>query len=148
MSAMNRTLVHAIRSYVVVIITATCLAGGRASSDEFELQEGQRFEIVGTLYAHGVRDDLGSDRTSIISAVPLRLSGPEIVFRQLIPRGSILTIVGKAPGGFFHFLYPTRYIVRISSVEAPVGVPVVIDLSRGIEGKSKRLNESIFKPLP
>ncbi|HWI82076.1 hypothetical protein [Ramlibacter sp.] len=141
---MNRNFAR----FLVVILTVICSSGGLTSSGELGLQEGQRFEIIGTLYAHGVRDDLGSSEISIISVVPLRLSGPEIVFRKLIPVGSTMTIVGKAPKKLFHFLYPDRYIVQISALDAPTDVPIVIDLSRGIEGKPKTLNPAIFKALP
>ncbi|MGC4095675.1 MAG: hypothetical protein QM706_01040 [Nitrospira sp.] len=108
---------------------------------------GHTYEIVGELYAHSVADDLNSRVVSFISLVPLRLTGPEIISRQLVPTGSILTIVEKAPKRFFAFLYPDRYMVRVDTIDAPAGIPIVIGLSRGIEGKSTVLNPLIFKPL-
>ncbi|MFZ1318161.1 MAG: hypothetical protein WAQ56_02420 [Candidatus Nitrotoga sp.] len=123
--------------------------GSGAASGDSDLQSGQKFKIVGELYAYGVTNDLGTDKLSIISVVPLRLTGPEIISRQLVPIGSILTIVDKAPKKLFLFIfpYPVRYIVQIDSIDAPAGIPVVIDLHRGIEGKSTPLNPLIFKPL-
>lgn len=112
-----------------------------------ELRSGQKFEIVGELYAHRVCDDLSSREVSIISLVPLRLSGPEIISRQLVPIGSLLTIIGKAPERFFAFIYPDRYIVQVNTISAESGIPIVLDLSRQIEGKSTTLNPKIFKPL-
>ena len=108
---------------------------------------GQKYEIVGELYALSVADDLNSRVVSIIILEPLRLKGPEIISSQLVPTGSILTIVEKAPKRLFAFLYPDRYIVRVNTIDAPAGIPIVIDLSRGIEGKSTALNPLIFKPL-
>jgi hypothetical protein len=113
-----------------------------------DLRIGQRYEIVGELYAYGVADDLNSRQLSVISLVPLRLSGPEIISRKLVPKGSILTIVDRGPKRFLSFLYPDEYIVRVTGLDAPAGTPIVIDLSRGIEGKSTPLNPEIFKPLP
>jgi hypothetical protein len=113
-----------------------------------DLRIGQRYQIVGQLYAYGVADDLNSRQLSLISLVPLKLSGPEIISQQLIPQGSILTIVDRGPRKFLAFLYPDRYIVQVTGVDTPRGIPVVIDLSRGIQGKSTPLNPEIFKPLP
>ena len=118
-----------------------------ASTDNDDALIGQQYEIVGELYAHSVADDLNSRVVSIIDLVPLRLTGPEIISRQLVPTGSILTIVKKAPKRLFAFLYPDRYIVRVNTIDAPPGIPIVIGLSRGIEGTSTALNPRIFKPL-
>jgi hypothetical protein len=54
----------------------------------------------------------------------------------------------KAPKRFFAFLYHDRYIVRVNTIDALPGIPIVIELHRGIEGKSTALNPLIFKPLP
>lgn len=116
-----------------------------AGNDEAMI--GQQYEIVGELYALSVAHDLNSRVVSIIILEPLPLRGPEIISRNVVPIGSILTIVEKAPKRFLAFLYPDRYIVRVNTIEAPAGFPIVIDLSRGIEGKSTVLNPLIFKPL-
>ena len=82
--------------------------------------------------------------------VPLRLRGPEIISSQLVPIGSIVTIVNKEPKrarAYFIFSYPVQYIIQIDSINAPAGIPVVIGLCCGIEGKSTVLNPLIFKPL-
>lgn len=113
-----------------------------------DLRTGQRFEIVGRLYAYGVAHDLNSRKLSLIGLVPLGLSGPEIISKQLVPQGSILTIVDRGPKKFPAFLYDVRYIVQITGIDAPPGIPVVLDLSREIQGKSTPLNPEIFKPLP
>lgn len=147
-AARTKPSVHVLLSFSIVLLTATLSSHGHASSGDAELRAGQRCEVVGPLYAHGVTDDLGSKKISLVSVVPLRLSGPEIVFRRVVPIGSLLTIVGEAPRKPLQFLYPARYIAQISELDAPAGVPVVIDLSRGIEGKPNMLNPEIFRPLP
>lgn len=131
-----------------ISLTSPFVSGSGAAPGNNDLQSGQKFEIVGELYAYGVIN-VGSGKLSIISVVPLHLSGPEIISRQLVPIGSILTIVDKEPKkrAFFVFPYPVRYIVQIDSINAPAGIPLVIALDRGIEGKSTPLNPLIFKPL-
>lgn len=118
-----------------------------AAAENNDLHIGQKYEIVGELYAHSICNDRYCKEVYIIDLVPLRLRGPEIFSRQLVPIGSVLTVVDKAPKKFFAFLYPDRYVVRVNTIDSPAGIPVVIDLSRGIEGKSTALNPLIFKPL-
>jgi hypothetical protein len=125
-----------------LLVAATAVARGD------DVRIGQRYEVVGELYAHGVADDINSRQLSLISLVPLRLSGPEIVSRRLVPLGSVLTIVDRAPTKFLAFLYPDRFLVTVAGLEVPAKIPVVIDLSRGVQGKSTPLNPEIFKPLP
>lgn len=145
------------RTNIAIVLSAWLLAlsisltspfvSGAAPGDN-DLQSGQKFEIVGELYAHNVITDLDSGKVSIISVVPLQLRGSEIFSRQRVPIGSILTIVEKSPKKkFFAFLYPDEYVVRINTIDAPAGIPVVIEIFRGIEGKSTPLNPLIFKPL-
>ena len=136
-----------LRSLLVLLIALSSPLEANTLAGNDDVRIGQKYEIVGELYAHSVADDLNSRVVSFISLVPLRLSGPEIISRQLVSTGSILTIVEKAPKRFFAFLYPDRYIVRVNTIEAPAETPIVIGLSRGIEGKSTALNPLIFKPL-
>jgi hypothetical protein len=131
---------------VLLIALSSALEANTAAGNDDALI-GQKYEIVGELYAHRVADNLNSRVVSFISLVPLQLTGPEIISRQLVPTGSILTIVEKAPKRLFAFLYPDRYIVRVNTIDAPAGIPIVIGLSRGIEGKSTALNPLIFMPL-
>lgn len=135
-----------LKTLLITVIMSVSFEPSAAEKSN-KLQIGKEFEIVGQLYAHGVCHDLNSRKLSFISLVPLRLSGPEIISRKLVPLGSILTVVDKAPKKFLAFLYPDRYIVRVNTIDAPAGIPVVIDISRGIEGTSTALNPLIFKPL-
>lgn len=131
----------------VLLASLSCSFDINAAPGNNDLKIGQKYEIVGELYAHSVCDDLNTRKVSIIILEKLRLSGPEIISRKLVPTGSVLTVVDKAPKKFFAFLYPDRYVVRVNTIDSPAGIPVVIDLSRGIEGKSTALNPLIFKPL-
>lgn len=144
---MARVILLRLAWLLVLPVALSCPFETNATPENNDLRIGQKFEIVGELYAHSVSDDLNSRKVSIISLVPLRLSGPEIISRQLVPIGSVLTVVDKAPKKFFAFLYPDRYVVHINTIESPAGISAVIDLYRGIEGKSTALNPLIFKPL-
>ena len=131
---------------MLLIAWSSALEANTAAGNDDALI-GQKYEVVGELYALSVAHDLNSRVVSIIILEPRRLRGPEIISSQLVPTGSILTIVEKAPKRLFAFLYPDRYIVRVNTLDAPAGISIVIDLSRGIEGQSTALNPLIFKPL-
>jgi hypothetical protein len=139
---MNELLVR----FGTLLLTFLCVTANSLAQGPSGLKPGERFEIVGELYAHGVAIDLDVRKVTIISVVPLRLSGPEIISRQVVPLGTILTIVDRAPKQLLSFLYPDRYFVRLNDMALPAGVPVVIDLSRGVEGTTTPLNPKIFKP--
>ena len=132
----------------VLLLSFLCVPACSVTQDEVSLRGGERFVITGELYAYGVADDLNDRKVSIISLVPLHISGPEIVSRQLVPPGTILTIVDRAPKRFPSFLYPDRYLVRLNGLSLPAEVPVVMGLYRGIEGTETPLNPLIFKPMP
>ena len=124
--------------------------GSGAAPGDSDLQSGQKFEIVGELYAYGIIDNSRPAKLLNITLNPLHHSGPEIISKQPVPIGSIVTIVNKEPKrarAYFIFSYPVQYIIQIDSINAPAGIPVVIGLFRGIEGKSTPLNPLIFKPL-
>lgn len=113
-----------------------------------DLRAGQRYEIIGTLYAYSVAENLNTRQLSLIGLSPLGLSGPEMLSRQLIPKNGVLTIIDKVPKGFFEFLASDRYLVRVTGFDAPTGIPVMLQVCCGNEGKSTALNPEIFKPLP
>ena len=144
---MTKHIPVGLRWLLILLIALSSPLEANTAAGNDDVMIGQKYEIVGELYAHSVADDLNSRGVSFISLVPLRLTGPEIISRQLVPIGSILTIVEKEPKRLFAFLYPDTYIVRVNTIDAPAGIPIVIGLSRGIEGKPTALNPRIFKPL-
>jgi hypothetical protein len=143
---MNNLSRFTLASMLSICFAALFPSGGQAGQLN-ELRAGEKYEIVGTLYAHGVAHDLDKRTVSIVVLEKLRLSGPEVVWRRVVPVGSTLTIVERAPKKLFIFFAAPRYIVRISGIEMPPDVPIVIDLSRGVEGSMTPLNPQIFKPL-
>lgn len=110
---MTRHIPVGSRWLLVLLIALSSPFETNTAAGNDDVRIGQKYEIVGELYALSVADDLNSRVVSIITLVPLRLRGPEIISRQLVPTGSILTIVEKAPKRLFAFLYPDRYIVRV-----------------------------------
>jgi hypothetical protein len=59
-----------------------------AAPGDSDLQSGQKFEIVGELYALGVATDLGSRKLAAIDLDRFRLSGPEILSVHPVPVGT------------------------------------------------------------
>ena len=117
---------------------------GKATS----LRIGSEFEVVGALYAHEVATNLNARKTDFMVLVPLRLSGPEILSRQLVPLGSRVRVLAKTTEKWPSFLYPEKYLVEVSSIPKQINLSIVLGLSRGNEGSSTPLNPSIYKPIP
>lgn len=116
-------------------------------SDAREIPLGSEFEVVGELYSHDVAKDLNKRKVDVIVIVPLRLSGPEILSRHLVPLGSRIRVISKAPKRWPSFLHDQEYVVEVDSITPPSGVLVVLGQSRGNEGTSTLLNPSIYRPL-
>ena len=66
---------------VPLIALSSALEANTAAGNDDALI-GQKYEIVGELYAYGVAEDLNSRVVSFISLVPLRLTGSEIISRN------------------------------------------------------------------
>src|SRR5689334_6290827 len=95
LTILSKTIPVCLRWLVALLIAlSSSLEANTAAGDDNAIT-GQKYEIIGELYAHSVADNLNSRVVSFISLVPLRLTGPEIISRQLVPTGSILTIVEK-----------------------------------------------------
>lgn len=118
-----------------------------ARNGALEIPLGSEFEVVGELYSHEVTTNLNKRKVDVIVIVPLRLSGPEILSRRLIPLGSRLRVISKAPKRWPSFLHPQEYVVEVDSITQLSGVLVVLGQSRGNEGTSTPLNPSIYRPL-
>ena len=108
---------------------------------------GAEYEVVGELYVHEVATDLNKRTLALVVLVPLRLSGPEILFRRLVVPGSHVRILARSSRRWPAFLYPDEYVVEVDSISPPVGVPVLLGLSRGNEGGSGSLNPLIYRSL-
>lgn len=67
---------------------------------------GSEFEVIGAVYAYEVALNLNKRRPEVIAIVPLMLSGPEILSKRLIRRGSRIRIVAKDEGAWLSFLLP------------------------------------------
>jgi hypothetical protein len=115
---MTRAISLRLAGLLVLWVTLSCPFETNANSGNNGIRIGQKYEIVGELYVHSVSDDLNSRKVSIITLEQLLLSGPEIISRQLVPTGSVLTVVDKAPKKVFAFFYPDRYIVRVNTIKS------------------------------
>lgn len=141
---------------VIVAITAACVGGlglaacsGEADRGKaISLRIGSEFEVVGDLYAHEVAMDLNARKPDYVVLVPLRLSGPEILSRQLVPLGSRVRVLAMRIAKWPSFLYSEKYLVEVSSLPKQANLPIVLGLSRGNEGSSTPLNPLIYKPIP
>lgn len=103
------------------------------------------YEIVGELYVHEIATDLNKRTLAFMVLVPLRLAGPEILSRRLVPPGSRIRIVARSFRRWPAFFYPDEYVVEVDSISRIDEVPVLLGMSRGNEGSSGSLNASIYR---
>jgi hypothetical protein len=113
------------------------------------MNPGTKYEVVGPLFAYGVRDDLGKKVVSTINVHVLNFSGPEIAWRRAIPLGTVLTIIGKipAPSRFLRFLYHDRYSVALDDFVHGEKVPIVMEVYGLLLGEGGDLNPRILRRL-
>lgn len=117
MSASRLTIAS---SFLWVSVGLAALAASGCGSDEgatgTDPLTGCAFEVIGELYAYEVAKDLNNRKADLISIVPLRLSGPEILSSRLVSLGSRLSVAAREPKRWPTFLYPDRYVVRLDSI--------------------------------
>ena len=111
------------------------------------VQLGAEYEIVGELYVHEVATDLKKRTVDYMVLVPLRLSGPEILSRRLVPAVSRVRVLERRARQWPAFLYSDKFVVEVDAIASTADAPVLLGLSRGNEGKSGSLNPSIYRHL-
>lgn len=110
---------------------------------------GSKYEVIGELFAYGVRDDLGKKVVTTINLHTLNFSGPEIVWRKVVPEGSVMTIMASAPPpiSWLSFLYHSRFLVSLQGFSPEGHVPVVIEVYGSVAGAGGGLNPRVFRRI-
>lgn len=108
---------------------------------------GTEYLVVGTLYVYEVTKNLNKRTVDFVELVPLRMSGPEILSQRVVPLGSRLRIVSRAPKRWYSFLMGDRYLVELDSIQPPTGVTIHLEIARGNQGATTPLNPAIFEPV-
>ena len=144
-TAMNRRMAVLAGAQGVVWPVIASSAEGQVAAQEVAI--GSIFEVISTLYWHKFALDLNKKSVDRVVLLPLRLSGPEILARHLVPLGSQIRIIAKLPSRWPSFMFAPEYQVEVSTMSARAGIPVVLALSRGNEGAATPLNPTIYKPL-
>lgn len=130
-----------------LILLFSCGLPSQSKTKANDLVPGEKYEVVGELYALWVATDLNTRKPGVIAIVPLRLRGPEILSVYELPRGSTIKILRKAQPRWPAVLYPDRYLVESNAIDVATDLPVVLDLAQGNEGTTTALNPSIYRSL-
>lgn len=114
-----------------------------------QIAPGDRYEIVGPLFAYGVRDDLGKKAISTVNLHTLNFTGPEIVWRRAVPEGTTMTIVASAPSPipWLSFLFHDRYFVSLEKFALDVDVPIIVEVYGAVADGNAGLNPKFFRRL-
>jgi hypothetical protein len=146
---MTRSVVIAVTVILACVVAGGLTAFGRHGDQDkaTSLRIGTEYEVVGELYAHEVAADLNARKADFVVLVPLRLSGPEILSRQLVSPGSRVRVLEKTATTWPSVFVPEKYLVEVSTLPKQKAVPIILGLSRGNEGVSTPLNPLIYKPI-
>jgi hypothetical protein len=113
-----------------------------------EIQPGNRYKIVGTMYLSGVYRNLNirklNRQMAVGSLTAVRFSGPEVAFQHIVPVGTIMINVGPAPKRVSLPFFANRYFVRLDPTDMPSELDIILELNRGIEGSLDGLNPELF----
>jgi hypothetical protein len=132
-----------LRAMMVGLVCLTAGSCGAERAHSTELLPGCEFEVMGELYAYEVAKNLNNRKADLITIVPLRLSGPEILSSRVVPLGSRLKVIARDRDRWPSFLYPVSYFVQLDTLRSDL--PIFLGLSRGNEGQTTPLNPTIYK---
>jgi len=119
-----------------------------SSEPRFQPLIGERFEIIGPVYAYGIRHHSGAPVEYVTLLPPPGIGGYEVGFEAPLATGSVLTIA-KVVKTNLVFDNGLAFIVTLEGTTLPAAVPVRVELNRGNEGNgSAELNPDIYRRVP
>lgn len=114
-----------------------------------ELQSGDQYKVIGSVYSIGVYRDLNNrqltQELSWVSLTAIRISGPEVAFLRVVPIGTIVTIIGFAPKRVPFPFFANRYFVKLEPSDLPNELEIILELNRGIEGNLDGVSSELFE---
>ncbi|MFC0253943.1 hypothetical protein [Massilia consociata] len=109
---------------------------------------GIRYEVIGLVYAHGIRPHSQAPVDYVVILPPPGIGGTMIAWREPVPKGSIIT-VRKVVRTNRVFEGRMNLGVELDGMPLPVDAPITIELVRENEGKGYLdLNPEIYRRLP
>lgn len=118
-------------------------------SDATDLQPGQKYKIIKSIYITGVYNSLEDRRISKETArahlgpVKVYFKKSWYGFQREVPVGTVMTIISEIPKRWYHFFSAKSYLVRLNP-DLSQELDVEIELARGFEGNLDGLNSEIF----
>lgn len=146
MIILKAALVHT-RIWFMLLALTGAISNTPSYADE--LQPGNTYKIVGSVYLAGIYLDLDKRQLkrglAVEDLTAVQFKGPEVAFQYKVPVGTTMTIIGPAPKrvSWLPFL-AKQYFVRLDSKDPPSELDVILELNRGIEGNMDGLNPELF----
>ncbi len=132
--------------FAILVLGCTMFSSPSYASDE--LQPGSRYKIVGSVYLMAVYNDLNNRQLTRETAraylhSELYADKSHVAFQRIVPVGAIMTILGPAPKIWHLPFFASRYFVRLDP-DPSIGLDIVLELNRGIDGNLDGLNPELF----
>lgn len=132
------------------LLVAACAIG---PGEEISVAEpysrliGTRYEVVSErLAALGIYEAPGKPRIMFISLFPGGYGGPEVAFKQHVPRGSVMRVLSvwrqsiPMESGIY-------YVVDVEGVSFPANVPIRLELGGENSSDGQSPNPSVYRLL-
>jgi hypothetical protein len=105
---------------------------------------GREYRIVGDVDAYGIKADRRDTKVSFVELIPLGIGGPEVVFRQRLPKGQTFRI-HAARHQFKPFENGIEYVIELQDSELPSDIEVRLALTRGNGSGDADLNPRLYQ---
>lgn len=143
---------HYLQKISAAIFLCLCLAScgqipweDMSSNPKYSSVIGKQFKTKKELWALGITNENYAKKVDYILLVPgVGFSGPEVVTREQLTRGSIFRVVGVLKARSLVFSRRTAYIVEEIGSNRFIGHEVRIRLTGNINDQNYGLNESIY----
>lgn len=131
--------------FIMVIFLLSCTGYAKG------LTEGNEYKIIKPVYLianYNSRSNktVSKETAEAFLAPNLRAQKSYTAFQSEVPRGTIMTIIGKAPKPWYLYFQGEMYFVKLDP-DLSQGLDIIIQLDRGIEGNLDGLNSEIFERM-
>ncbi len=139
-------------SIVIAALAIVCGSGGACSTDDVRDEPqvvamiGHEYQIVGEVYAYGVKAKLPADEASFVELIPLEITGPEVAFRARLPKGQTFRIA-SARRDVQLFGRSVEYLLELQNSDLPSGIEIRLGLTRGNEHGAADLNPQLYQRI-
>ena len=145
---MTKSFLLLVLAALVVLLGCSEVKFKDVSEDpKFRALVGGRYEVVGAVYAYGLRVHAGAKVDLITLIPPPGITSYQVAFKTQVRLGSTITVL-KVLKTSRLFDPGIDFVVRLDGTQMPAEAITIIEIFRGNEGKEPlQLNPAIYRKL-